>query len=113
MISTVLICKDCSFYAGIILGTMQGITILAHYFFVNTEPANKTLLKQVIIATLIEQSYYFEMHVVRKVGLSSDLDNNTLMKLWSMNGVFSHLKEELAWAIYKWFQVISTIMLFK
>ena len=27
--------------------------------------------------------------------------------------VSSHLKEELAWAIDKWLQVISTIMLFK
>ena len=45
MISTVLFCKDCGFYAGIILGTMQGsINILAVLpaFFVNTEPANKT-----------------------------------------------------------------------
>ena len=27
--------------------------------------------------------------------------------------VLSHLKEELTWAIDKWFRVISTIMLFK
>ena len=27
--------------------------------------------------------------------------------------VFSHVKEELAWAVVKWFQVISTTMLFK
>ena len=27
--------------------------------------------------------------------------------------ISSHLKEELAWAIDKWLQVISTIMLFK
>ena len=27
--------------------------------------------------------------------------------------ISSHLKEELTWAIYKWFWLISTIMLFK
>ena len=27
--------------------------------------------------------------------------------------VLSHLKEELAWAAYKWLRVISTIMLLK
>ena len=27
--------------------------------------------------------------------------------------ISSHLKEELAWAVDKWLQIISTIMLFK
>ena len=51
MISAVLIYKDCGDYARIILGTMEGIIVLAvlPVFFVNTKPENKTSLEQIDI----------------------------------------------------------------
>ena len=55
MISAVLICKDCGLFARIIVGTMQGIIIIAvlPVFFVNTEPTNELdfsiLLEQIDI----------------------------------------------------------------
>ena len=60
MISAVLICKDCGYYAGIIPGTMQETIIppVLPAFFVNTEPANKGFQNSVGTDryTLIEQS---------------------------------------------------------
>ena len=60
MISAVLICKDCGYYAGIIPSTMQETIILAVLlaYFVNTESANKTFEISVGTGryTLIEQS---------------------------------------------------------
>ena len=44
MISAILICNYCGYYAGIIPGTTQETIIPAVLpaFFVNTEPTNKT-----------------------------------------------------------------------
>ena len=57
MISAVLICKDCGYYARIVPGMMQEPIILA-VSPVNTEPANKTFQNSIGTDrySLIEQS---------------------------------------------------------
>ena len=89
-----LICKDCGFYAGIIPGTMQKIIILAVLptFFVNTEPANKTLelhsnrciYSNRTVRWLYKLLKFDYLYVVKEINLSSDSGNCTLMKLWSI-----------------------------
>ena len=69
MISVVLICKDCGFHAGIISGTMQEIIILAVLLaFLWTQ-------YQQITASGFEV-YYYDMHVIKEIGLSSDSDSS-------------------------------------
>ena len=98
-----LICKDCGNYAGIVIQAQCKEIIILYScfatFFVNTKPANKvfknfigtdqyTLMEQAIdyanwqVVFKLKVLKYFEMHVVREIGLFLDSGNSNLMNLY-------------------------------